>query len=73
MITELSEHVMRIYITPTLDKSSFYSSSEYDYQFEFSKAGTFGIIKKWIKSGYKEPEKDIAALLEKMLRRCLPL
>jgi AcrR family transcriptional regulator len=69
---KLVDYIKRKYIAPLLNKRAVYASSEFDYQFEFTKAGVLGIIKKWLSSGCKEPDESIAELIEKMLKRCFP-
>lgn len=72
LVVDLFEHVKQAYIIPELSKSRDYSESEYDYQYEFCKMGTLGIIQKWILSEYADSAESVATLMEKMLMRCLP-
>lgn len=72
LLTKLLDYVKQTYIIPTLSKSTVYASSEYDYQFEFCKEGTMGIVKAWLSSGCSASDENVAALIAKMLKRCLP-
>lgn len=72
LINELSDSIRRIYVMPALQKSSVFAAAEYEYYFEFCKAGTLSIIKMWLLSGCKEPDKNVAELIEKILKRCMP-
>jgi AcrR family transcriptional regulator len=72
LVAELIDSVSKTYIMPALKRSKAFDASEYEYQYEFCKAGTLSVIKKWLTTGCKEWEKDVAGLIEKMLKRCLP-
>ena len=72
LINELSDSIRRTYVTPALQKSSVYVAAEYQYYFEFCKAGTLAVIKMWLLSGCKEPDKNVAELIEKILKLCMP-
>ena len=72
LINEFSELIRNIYVMPALQKSSVFAAAEYEYYFEFCKAGTLAMMKMWLLSGCEEPEKNVAELIEKILKRCMP-
>ncbi len=72
LLTDFLDNIKKTYIIPTLSRSSVYSTCEYDYQFEFCREGSMGIVKAWLATGCSQSDEDIAGLIEKMLRRCLP-
>jgi len=70
LFNEIEGAINSVFIR-ALTSNKNYSESEFAYIFEFGKAGTVGIIKKWLFSGCKEPNSILAEQIEKMLQRCL--
>jgi Transcriptional regulator len=71
LVARLSERVKQGYIAPYLGKAGYYAKGELDFQYEFCKAGALSVIRSWLDSGCAQSCRSVAALLSKILRRCL--
>ena len=70
LVRRLSNQVKSA-VMPYLHRGGTYTPDEFDYQFEFCKAGALAVIRSWLTGGCQEPVETVASLLAKVARRCM--
>jgi AcrR family transcriptional regulator len=70
-VKEASLQMRQFFIRPYLEQAKHFEKEEFDLQFEFCKAGFFGVIRTWLNHDCTEPDDVVVGLLYKLFRKCL--
>lgn len=70
-IKESSALMRHGFIEPYLEHTKQFTKEEYEFQFEFCKAGFSGVIRRWLDNDCEESDKLVAGVLKKLFWKCL--
>ena len=71
LINESALRMRQHFVEPRLARTKRFTQEEYAFQFEFCKAGFFGVIMKWLGGDCAEPDDSVINVLAKLCELCL--